>query len=201
MKSQTVIFIGRSGCGKGTQADLLEDYLKKNDTEKREVHHVITGNFLRELAKGESYSSTIIRDILAKGLLVPDFLPVSMWGKYFIDNIKGHEHIITDGMPRKLHEAIMLDGAFKFYKRDKPIVIFIDLSYDSAVKRLLLRKRADDTQDAIEERLKFYDADVAPVIDYYRNSPDYIFLRVDGEPDIQTIFKDTLDKLKEILTH
>lgn len=201
MNSQTFIFIGRSGCGKGTQADLLEAYLKEHDPEKREVHHIVTGNFLRELAKKDTYTSKILSDILAKGQLVPDFLPVSMWGKYFIDNVKGHEHIITDGMPRKLHEAIMLDGAFKFFGRGKPIVIFIDLSYDTAVKRLLLRKRADDTQEAIEERLKFYDADVAPVIDYYRNSPDYIFLRVDGEPDIPTIAADIMDKLKEILAH
>ncbi|MEI6296815.1 MAG: nucleoside monophosphate kinase [bacterium] len=199
MKSQTIIFIGRSGCGKGTQADLVEAYLKANDPEKREIFHIVTGNFLRELAKETSYTAGIIRDVLAKGTLVPDFLPVSMWGKFFMDNIKGHEHIITDGMPRKLHEAIMLDGAFRFYKRDKPIVIFIDLSYDSAVNRLMKRKRADDTKEAIEERLKFYDADVTPVIDYYRNSPEHVFLHIDGEPDIETIGKNIMSLLKEIL--
>ena len=128
MNQQTFIFIGRSGCGKGTQADILEAYLKEHDPEKREVHHIITGNFLRELAKKDTHTSTVLKDILAKGLLVPDFLPVSMWGKYFVDNLKGHEHIITDGMPRKLHEAIMLDGAFKFFSRGKPIVIFIDFN-------------------------------------------------------------------------
>ncbi|HBM45718.1 MAG: Adenylate kinase [Parcubacteria group bacterium GW2011_GWF2_38_76] len=193
--NQTFIFIGRSGCGKGTQADLLEAYLKENDTEKRDVHHVITGNFLREIAKGNSLTSDIVRDALGKGLLIPEFLPISLWGKFFVDNLKGHEHVITDGMPRKLQEAMLLDGAFKFYKRDKVVVIFIDLSYDSAVKRLLLRKRADDTQESIEERLKFYDAEVSPVIDYYRNHPDYIFLQIDGEPDIETINKDIMGRL------
>ncbi len=198
MNQQTFIFIGRSGSGKGTQADLLEEYLKTNDPEKRDVYHIITGNFLRALASGEGHTSKTIKEVLEKGLLVPDFLAVSMWGKFFIDNLKDREHIITDGMPRKLHEAIMLDGAFKFYGRGKPIVIFIDLSYDSAVERLLKRKRFDDTKEAIEERLKFYDADVMPVIDYYKNNSDYEFLRIDGEPTIEEINKDIMGKLKEL---
>lgn len=196
--NQTFIFIGRSGCGKGTQADLLEAYLKENDSEKRDVYHVITGNFLREIAKGTSLTSEITRDLLAKGLILPEFLAISLWGKFFADNFKGHEHVITDGMPRKLPEAILLDGAFKFYGREKVVVIFINLSYDSAVKRLLLRKRGDDTQTAIEERLKFYDSEVAPVIDYYRHNPDYIFLEIDGEPDIPTINKDIMGRLNKI---
>ncbi|HRY62612.1 MAG TPA: nucleoside monophosphate kinase [Candidatus Paceibacterota bacterium] len=134
-KNQTFIFIGRSGCGKGTQADLLEDYLKKNNTENSGIFHIITGNFLRALAKENTYTGELIRHVLEHGLLVEEFLPVAMWGKFFADNFKGNEHVITDGMPRKLQEAILLDGAFKFYKREKVVVVFIDLSYDSAVKR------------------------------------------------------------------
>jgi len=198
MKQQTFIFIGRSGSGKGTQADLLEEYLKKNDSENRDVYHIITGNFLREFAKGDSHSSKIVGEVLSKGLLMPDFVPVVMWGNFFLNNLKDSEHIITDGMPRKIHEAMMLDGAFKFYGRGKPIVVFIDLSYNSAVERLLLRKRADDTREAIEERLKFYDAEVKPVIDYYKNNPDYIFLNIDGEPTIEEIHKDIMTKLENI---
>jgi adenylate kinase family enzyme len=196
--NQTFIFIGRSGCGKGTQADLLEAYLKENDSEKRDVYHIITGNFLREIAKGTGYTSEIVKDTLAKGMLIPAFLPIALWGKFFVDNFKNHEHVITDGMPRKLSEAKLLDEAFKFYKRGKVIVIFINLSFDSAVERLLLRKRADDTREAIEERFKFYDAEVAPVIEYYKNDPDYVFLQIDGEPDIQTINKDIMSKLEKI---
>lgn len=197
-KNQTFIFIGRSGCGKGTQADLLEQYLKENNTNDSDVYHIITGNFLRALAKEKTYTGELISHILENGLLVDEFLPVALWGKFFVDNFKGNEHVITDGMPRKLQEAILLDGAFKFYKREKVVVVFIDLSYESAVKRLLLRKRADDTEDAIKERLKFYDAEVAPVIDYYKNNPDYVFLHIDGEPDIPTIHKDIMNRLEKI---
>jgi len=198
MKQQTFIFIGRSGSGKGTQADLLEEYLKKNDSEKRDVYHIITGNFLREFAKGDNHSAKIVGEVLSKGLLMPDFVPVVMWGNFFLNNLKGKEHIITDGMPRKIHEAMMLDGAFKFYNRGKPIVIFIELSYKSAVERLLLRKRADDTKEAIEERLKFYDTEVKPVIDYYKNNHDYVFLNIDGEPTIEEIHKDIVTKLENM---
>jgi adenylate kinase family enzyme len=198
-KNQTFIFIGRSGCGKGTQADLLEAYLKENNPNNKNVHHIITGNFLREIAKGDNLTSEIVRDALSKGLLIPEFLPIALWGNFFANNFTGNEHVITDGMPRKIQEAILLNGAFKFYGREKVVVIFIDLSFESAVNRLLLRKRADDTREAIEERFKFYDKEVAPVIDYYRNNPDYIFLQIDGEPDIQTIHKDIMEKLESSL--
>lgn len=198
MRNQTFIFIGRSGSGKGTQADLIEAYLKEKDGEKRPIHHIITGNFLREYAKGNNYSAGAMREIMEKGLLMPDFAPVAMWGNFLLNNINGKEHIITDGMPRKLPEAIMLDGAFKFFKREKPVVVFIELSRESVMKRLLLRKRFDDTEEAIRERLKFYDSDVEPVVEYYKNSPDYTFLSIDGEPTIEEIHKDIMAKLDKL---
>lgn len=198
MKQQTFIFIGRSGCGKGTQADLMEDFLKKNDSEKRKVHHLVTGNFLRELAKGESFTGKVTADALSKGLLMPEFLVVALWGDYLIKNYEGNEHIITDGMPRKLFEAIMFEGALRFFGREKANVIYLNLSYESAVKRLLLRKREDDTEEAIRERLKFYDEEVAPVVDYYRKDPNINFYEIDGEPTIEEIHEDVKKKLAHL---
>ena len=53
MKPQTFIFIGRSGCGKGTQAELVQEHLKQIDP-KRKVLYIQTGAEFREFIKGNS---------------------------------------------------------------------------------------------------------------------------------------------------
>ena len=47
MNLQTVIFIGRSGCGKGTQIEQFKNFLKNND--EREVFHLEAGDRFRNL--------------------------------------------------------------------------------------------------------------------------------------------------------
>ena len=47
VKQQSFIFMGRSGCGKGTQAKLLMEYLKKIDP-ARDIFYLETGAGVRE---------------------------------------------------------------------------------------------------------------------------------------------------------
>ena len=211
MKNKTFIFIGRSGSGKGTQAVLLRQYLERIEFESngdgqglleprgmKNVFHVTTGDLFRSFVKEETYTSKLVKEALEKGLLMPDFLAVLMWGTFFSKNLTGNEHIIGDGMPRKLKEAEMLLGGMKFYKREKPIILFLDVSRDSVVERLIKRGRSDDKKiEAINERMAYYEKDVIPVIDYFKTSPDCDFIHIDGEPSIPEIYKDILKKLEE----
>lgn len=212
MKNQTFIFIGRSGSGKGTQAVLLRQYLEKVEFEEngggeglleprdmKKVFHIVTGDLMRAFAKQENYTADLVKDTLEKGLLMPDFFAVLMWGNFFTQNIIGAEHLICDGMPRKLHEAEMLLGAMKFYKKEKPIILFLDVSRQSVVERLIKRGRYDDKKDAINERMAYYEKDVFPVIEYFKNSPDVEFIHIDGEPSIPEIYKNILKILEEKL--
>ena len=211
MTPKTFIFIGRSGSGKGTQAVLLRQYLARIEFESngggeglleprgmKQVFHVVTGDLLRAFAKEETYTSKLIKEALEKGLLMPDFSAVLMWGTFFSKNLTGNEHIICDGLPRKLREAGMLIDGFKFYKRDKPIILFLDVGHDSVVERLIKRGRADDKKkEVIEERMRFYDNDVVPVIEFFKNSPDCDFMHIDGEPGIPEIYHEIIRKLEE----
>lgn len=190
MDLQTLVFIGRSGCGKGTQAKLMIDELKKRDTE-RDVIYMETGENFRKFLKGDSYSAALSRDIYAKGLLQPEFLAVYMWSNVFVNSMTGNEHLVLDGVPRKQREAMVLESAFGYYKRTTPTIIHIDVSEEWSRERLKARKRADDVnEDDVATRLAWFESDVRPAIDWYRNAPGYRFVEVNGERSIEEIHAD-----------
>lgn len=190
MDLQTLVFIGRSGCGKGTQAKLMIDELKKRDTE-RNVIYIETGENFRNFLKGDSYSAGLSRDIYEKGLLQPEFLAVYMWSNVFVNSMSGNEHLVLDGVPRKQREAMVLESAFDYYKRTTPTIVHIDVSETWSRDRLKARKRADDvSEDDVATRLAWFESDVRPAIDWYRNAPGYRFIEVNGERSIEEIHAD-----------
>lgn len=195
MTPKTFIFIGRSGCGKGTQADLLMKYIKEKDP-KGEVYYMETGARFRDFLKGNTLSSKLSKKISEAGNLQPEFLSIYMWSNHLIDDLKGGEHLFIDGSPRKLHEAEVLDSAMKFYGREKPIVIFMNVSRKWSEERLFSRHRQDDAKDNVKKRLDWYDAEVAPTVEYYRKNPEYIFLDINGERSIEEIHEDIKRRLE-----
>lgn len=193
--AQTFIFIGKSGCGKGTQAALLVEYLKKNDS--RKIFNVETGAEFRNFINGTNYSARLAKEIQVAGLRQPDFLAINMWGKLFIQSLEEDEHIIADGCPRSKLEAMVLETAFKFYKREKPFIIYLDVTHNSVTERMLKRGRSDDKEEVIRKRLKFFEDDVKPAVDFYAENFGYNFLDIDGEPSIEEIHKDIIMQLEE----
>ena len=185
---QTVIFIGRSGCGKGTQATLLRERIYRLDPEKRQILYVETGERFRQFIRGESFSSKLSKLVYENDDRQPDFLACSMWTNMLLSELDENMHIIFDGAPRALSEAAMLTSAFTFYKREKPTVIYLSVSRDWSEKRLLSRGRADDFRLAkIEKRLDWFDKDVMPAVEYFKKNPFYRFFDVNGEQSVEQV--------------
>lgn len=195
MNLKSFIFIGRSGCGKGTQIELLVNYLKDKDPE-HDILQIYTGREFRNFIKGSDFTQKLSKSIYDVGGLMPEFLATYMWTKILVENYNGNQHVIFDGTPRKLHEAGALDSVFGFYYFDKPWVINIEISAEEAVKRLMLRKRLDDNESDIKKRLNWYETDVAPTIDFYRNNPNYNFLTINGERTVDEIHDDIVKKMQ-----
>jgi adenylate kinase family enzyme len=188
---QTFIFIGRSGSGKGTQAKLLIEYLKSIDPE-RSIFYLETGEVFRKLVAGESHTSKLAAEIYKKGALQPEFLAVWAWSNVFVENLIGGEHLVIDGTPRKPREAHVLDSAMSFYERLNPNVIHVSVSREWSTEKLTARMRGDDTPLDIENRLNWFDTDVAPAIDYFRNNAYYAVHEVNGEQPIEKVHADIL---------
>lgn len=193
----TFIFAGRSGCGKGTQAKLLKEYLKSQDSNLA-LFEYSTGDGFRKFIEGDSYSSNLARDIQNKGELQPLFLTISMWASAFRDGLKPEDNIFIDGYPRVEAEAVAVVSALKFYERKTPIIIDFKVSRESSKERMEKRGRSDDTPENIEKRLNWYDRDVVPAIEYLKKQDGYIYWEVDGERPIEPIHEDIISRIKEL---
>ncbi len=193
MNPKTFIFFGRSGCGKGTQAKFLIEALQKLDSQKR-VLYLETGQKFREFSTEASYTSKLVKGVMEQGGLLPEFLPIWIWSEYLVRHMDGNEHMVLDGLSRRPHEALILDSAMKFYKREKPFVISIDVSREWAGDRLRNRGRSDDNKIDIEARLNWYDENVVPVLEYFKDNPYYQFVSINGEQEIEQVHQEILAK-------
>ncbi|MEI7480158.1 MAG: nucleoside monophosphate kinase [bacterium] len=192
--SKAYIFIGRSGCGKGTQANLFIQHLCEHDHLCHTVH-VESGAILREYVKSEGYAQKLCKDILDKGGLMPEFAIVGLWSNYLLNNIKEGDNVVFDGTPRKLHEAIILDSSRGFFNWGKPVIVYLNVSREWSKARLVARKREDDTDQDIENRLNWFETEVMPTINYYRENPNYIFLDINGEQAIEEVQREIMTKI------
>ncbi len=194
MTPQTYIFFGPSGSGKGTQANLLIEKIKQMDQE-RNVLYLETGGKLREFAKQESFSAKKTKEVIDSGGLMPEFLPIWIWSQFFIDNMTGEEHLVVDGISRKLHEAWILDTALQFYGREKPVVISILVSAEWATSRLEERGRVDDKEQEIKRRMEWYEKSVKPALEHFKNNDYYKFVEVNGEQEKAEVHREIMEKI------
>ncbi len=185
---QTVIFIGRSGCGKGTQVDLWKNRIARLDEKRRQILYVETGEHFRRFIRGESFSSKLSKKAYESDDRQPDFLACWMWASVLLKELDNDMHLIFDGAPRALSEAEVMTSALTFYKREKPTVIYLNVSREWSEKRLLARGRRDDLNlSKIDKRLDWFDRDVMPAVEYFKNNPYYRFFDVNGEQPIEKV--------------
>lgn len=192
---RTFIFMGRSGSGKGTQAKLLIEEMKRRD-DSASIFYLETGKFFREYIDKDGYSNKLAKEIVEGGGRVNSFLAIWMWTNALIANIKGNEHLVIDGSPRAIQEAQIMDTAMTFYKRTNPTIIYINTSRAWCETRLLERHRNDDlTIEHIRRKLDWFESDVEGAIWWYRNQPQYRFIEINGERAIEEIQKEIIEKV------
>lgn len=192
---KTFIFIGRSGCGKGTQVNLLIEHLKRVHTGDK-VFYLQTGQHFRDFVARDGYANELSRVIMDEGGRQPDFLAVWIWSNAFLENVRNGEHLVIDGTPRSLNEARMLGTAFEFYQREKPFVVYMNVSRQWSEERLLARGRADDLDvEEVRKRLDWFEDDVMPAVQFYRGNPHYHFIEVNGEQTIEEVNAEMLKKI------
>jgi len=194
VNQQTLIFLGPQGSGKGTQVALLKEFLAKQDN--RHIVYFTAGTALRAFTASEGYTQERVHPLIASGKLMPTFITTSLFSARLIGSMTGNDHLILDGFPRTLDQTPDLDTALKFYERKNPTVIYISLSDEAAKERLHKRGRTDDTEEGIEERLRWSHEEAAQVNGWFKKNPDYTFLEINGEQAIEEVHREILEKLK-----
>lgn len=195
-KNRAYIFFGRSGSGKGTQAKLLCEYLEK-ETGRKSLY-VETGARFREFKNGDTLSSKLTKEVMEHGGLMPEFLPIWIWSDVFVNQYTGEENLILDGLSRRADEAPILDSAMGFYKFSNPYVVYIDVPREKAFDMMKGRGRGDDTDEYINARLDWFDEDVVPAINYFKNHVRYNFISVNGAQSIEEVHAELVEKIKAV---
>lgn len=193
MDLYTIILYGKSGAGKGTQADLLLKYLKDNFN--RDPIYVETGKGFRAFSEKDTYSAKLVKKTLEEGGLLPEFLPIWVWTDRLLEKVENKEDWVLDGLCRRLPEAPILDSAFNFFNRKNRFVVEIDVSNEWAKEKLLNRGRSDDNEKDIKTRLNWYEENTRPAIDYFKEKDGYDYLRINGEQTIEKVHKEVISKV------
>jgi len=190
METQTAIFLGPPGSGKGTQSDLLAEFLINKKDAAEEVLEIDVGAAFRELANCSTAVSQRVKEKMNDGDLLPTFLSAYLWTDELINNMASDSHMIMDGSPRRLLEAKLLDQALLFYRREQAVVLHLDTDKNTSLDRLRKRGRSDDSKSVVRRRLNQYEEKTRPVVAYYQDTSWCRYERIDGERSVNAIQDD-----------
>ena len=162
-KSFNIVFFGSPGCGKGTHAAEV--------AQRYHLQTISTGELYRSEIAAQTELGIMAQKLIDAGQLCPDELTLNMLHKHIDTLPETANGFILDGVPRTLKQAEMMDGI----GYDKPVnidmVIYLEVTEEEAVRRILERAaisgRADDTLDVIKSRLENYAKLTQPLAAYY----------------------------------
>lgn len=190
MKYRTILLFGAPGAGKGTQGKILANIPN--------FFHCACGDVFRSLSATNPLGRIFI-EYSSRGQLVPDEPTIELW-RQFIRNCEKsgrfnpeQDTLVLDGIPRNKHQAEMLSDTLDV----KGVFYLHCTNFDAMVDRLqrraLKENRLDDANlDVIRDRLKVYDKETKPVLNFYGRK---LVQRIDST---QTPVKVLLDVLKHV---
>lgn len=194
MKYQTILLFGAPGSGKGTQGKILGTIPR--------FFHCACGDVFRSLSATNPLAKIFI-EYTSRGQLVPDEPTVKLWRQF----IKNSEHIgrfqpkddvlVLDGIPRNLAQAEILGATLDI----KAVFYLHCTNFNALVQRLqrraLKENRLDDANlDVIRQRLKVYESETKPVLNFY--GPKLVH-RIDSTQPPTKVLRDILARLDKVL--
>lgn len=195
----TFIIIGRSGSGKGTQLSFLKKYIEEKFPDKK-VQSYNCGNAFREFDSKNNFLSNLVKDSRNKGNYQPDFLATTLlFSQQVFDSINDSDHLFFDGYPRSIGQLEQITNLLKYVGRTNPIFLDIAVSEEEVTKRMLLRKRADDTEEGIKKRQEEYSRAIVPMLEVIKKNTYYTYISVDGMGTPEEVHLQVLEGLKSYL--
>jgi len=185
MTKKIILMIGPAGSGKGTQNKFIEkDFGYKP---------LSMGELLREEAKRKTKLGKKIKEIISKGNLIP----LELASDLLFEKLKKEKSnkILMDGFPREYDQAAVFDYFLHTQNFEIVAVIHLNISKKESIKRLLQRKRNDDTKKAITKRLEDYDNITKKVIHRYKEKEKLI--EINGNQSVENVYKEIKRKLKD----
>lgn len=194
MKYRTILLFGAPGAGKGTQGKILGTIPN--------FFHCACGDVFRNL-NATNPLGKIFLEYSSRGKLVPDEPTVELW-RSFIESSErtGRFHpesdtLVLDGIPRNRNQAEMLKDTL-----DVRAIFYLHCTnFNALVQRLqrraLRENRLDDANlDVIRDRLKVYDKETKPVLNFYGKK---LVHRIDSTQSPIKVLRDILKLVDKAL--
>lgn len=176
-----IVLFGPPGAGKGTQSKQLIDTYQ--------LIHCSTGDLLRSEIANQTELGQRAKSIMDRGELVPDEVVVEMIDS-MLNRHADARGFIFDGFPRTTAQAEALDQLLASRNEAISGMIALEVADDELKNRLLERGknsgRPDDANpEIIENRIRVYNDQTAPVKSYYAQQNK--LFEVDGMGTIAAI--------------
>lgn len=211
-----LLIMGRPGAGKGTQAVNIREFYN--------IPHISTGDIFRANLKGQTKLGLLAKKYMDQGLLVPDSVTIDLvkdrlnepdckdgflldgfprnleQAKALDEYLKSKDDKLDAVLDIDVKPEVLIDrivgrrvcptcGATFHIKNNPPKVEGV---CDKCGNKLI--QRNDDTYETAENRLKVYDNQTAPLLDYYKNQ--HLLKTVNGDQNFAKVFED----IKKVLT-
>ena len=179
-----VVFFGRPGAGKGTQA--------KRIAEKFGLEYVSTGEMIRKEVAAQTELGKIAQPYLEKGDIVPDDVAIRLIERKLAET-KNAKGFIFKGFPSTLVQAYILGGLLKKLDSSVSLVIELKTSTLQAMKRLTARAKTDKARtydlnpETIIHRLEVFQERSEKIRDFYIQQNKLISFN--GDQDAETLNK------------
>ena len=186
MNTRTVFFVGKPGCGKGTQAKLLGTHTG--------WPVFGSGQEFRKIAAEDTVVGRKVKEEIDAGMLSPPWFAMYLYQKALF-SLPIDSSVIFDGFNRKVPEAQLIIESLKWIERPFQVVNIV-ISDDEVMKRIAVRKLNSDRIDDhfVPERLKEYERHTVGAIELFRASG--VLIEVDGEQPPEKVAADILAALK-----
>lgn len=201
-----VIFLGKPGSGKGTQAQRFVE---------RGWAWLSTGELMRQHIRNQTDLGKQVSHYVQSGALVPDEITFALVSD-FLKGLSDEARVVMDGFPRNKNQAQLLEEWSTRNGAELILAIEFCLSDDEALRRLLNRymcpvcgfignapgrcpkdgaelvRRVDDDEAVIMRRIQDYGNYISQLRAYYQRLGKYMAVNGMASPD--TITKQ-LDKV------
>jgi len=212
-----IVLLGPPGAGKGTQAQIIAD--------KYELVHVSSGDLFRENLKKQTELGKHAQTFMSRGELVPDDVTIAMvrerlarpdckngalldgfprtpaQASALAEMLKGFNGAVNVVPYISVPAEVLVErlsgrwtcrsNGHVFHEKFNPPAIAGICDMDGSE----LYQRDDDKAETVKNRIKVYQEQTSPLIDYYRKNG--LLVEVDGTKPIEEVTKAMLTAIEE----